>query len=76
MNYDKAEFSKLLYFSLNDDICFTGCGSLQDREIRAHQVPGDRLTRLYRNIRLGAQTLSQIHGLQVIQRVAAQASPG
>ena len=76
MNYDKAEFSKLLYFSLNDDICFTGCGSLQDREIRAHQVPGDRLTRLDRNLRLGAQTLSQIHGLQVIQRVAAQASPG
>lgn len=33
-------------------------------EIRADQVPGDRFKERRGSVRLGSQTLSQIHGLQ------------
>ena len=37
---------------------------LQDRQVRAHQVPGHCAARLHRDLRLGPQTLPQVYGLQ------------
>jgi hypothetical protein len=43
---------------------FARCRPLQDRSLRTNQVPRRRHGNVHRNLRLGPQTLSQVHGIQ------------
>lgn len=54
----------------------TGRRPLQDRQIRTDKVLSDSPQGQYRDIRVGAETLPQIHGVQIVRRTLPQAPVG